>query len=243
MVILMATTKENQTFEVKGSELFSQDARDFLKKLREIDTTVPQRTQGRRSHHRERYCIVRYLDTLAKASRLTFPLRVVKCESPDFFLYFPDLAVGLEITEAGTEKSQQSATQLEKSPVGTVVEAEASLRLPGEALEGGGHVNDEPVRELSRLIVQRLQEKTATLNEPQFKAAACYDLLVYDNSGVLGVLAKLDDLAPIAKNSLLSWQAHSQARRKFSTISLLRDRRLLYDCTGEAVVLPVNFAS
>ncbi len=239
----MGTMKENEKFEVMGSELFSEHASDFLKELHEIDTTVPQRTQGRRSHHRERYCIVRYLDTLAKASRLAFPLRVVKCESPDFFLYFPDLVVGLEITEVGTEKSQKSATQLEKSPVGTVVEGEASLRLPGEALQGGGHVNDEPARELSRLIVQRLQEKTATLNEPHFKAAARYDLLVYDNSGVLGVLAKLDDLAPIAKKSLMSWQEHNQGKRKFSTISLLRDSRVLYDSTGEAVALPVNLAS
>ncbi|MBI4619077.1 MAG: hypothetical protein HY739_02760 [Desulfobacterales bacterium] len=238
----MGGSKEKQIFEVKGSELSSRDARDFLKKLHGIDTTVPQRTQGRRSHHRERYCIVGYLSALATSSRLTFPLRVVKWESPDFFLYFPYPKVGLEITEAGTERSQQADTQLEKSPLGTVIEGEASLRLPGEALRGRGYVGDEPVRKLSRLIIQRVEEKTATLNGIHFGAAGRYDLLVYDNSATLRLLAKLDDLAPIVKSSLMAWQAQSQAKQKFSTISVLRDSHLLYDCTGEASVLQVNIA-
>jgi hypothetical protein len=133
----MTGADEKPPFGEKGSEISSRDASELLKKLREIDTPVPGRTQGRRSHHRERYCIVRYLGALAPASRLVFPVRVVKWELPDFLLYFPDIAVGLEITEAGTEKSQEAATQLETSPFGTLLEDEASLRRAGEALQGG----------------------------------------------------------------------------------------------------------
>lgn len=239
----MSGAKETQFFEEKGSEILSRDTTELLRNLRQIDTTVPERTQGRRSHHRERYCIARYLGALATASRLTYPLRVVKWESPDFFLYFSNLTVGLEVTDAGTEKSQQAATQLERSRFGTVLEMEASLRQPGEPLQGPGYVNDEPKLELSRLILDRVKEKTTTLNEPHFKPADRYDLLVYDNTGLLGILAKLDDLAPVVKNCLMSWQAHSRTKRKFSTVSVLRDSGLLHDCTGEAVVLPVNLAS
>jgi hypothetical protein len=165
---------------------------------------------------------------------------VVKWESPDFLLHFPNRALGLEITEVGSEKAQKAATQLSKSDFGTVLEAEADLRLYGEALEGRGYVDDNPERELARLIVQRLEGKTATLNRPYFEAADCHDLLIYDNSGALGVLADLQDLVSIVRDMLIAWQARSKANRKFSTISVLRDSRLLYDCTGEACVLPVT---
>jgi hypothetical protein len=226
-------------FTVSGDEILFSDAEELERTLGELDSSVPGRTEGRRSHHRERYCITRYLSTLSNSSLLNFPLRVLKAESPDFFLFGPDSTVtGLEITEAGTERHQRTATELERRPPGTLLEGEGSLRQPGESLQGLPYVGDEPERELASLVLRAVMAKTNTLNRSHFAEADLHELLIYDNSH-LAVVAELEDLAPLLKNSLLEWRSQQQSERQFVRISVLRDAELLYDCTGQGNVLQV----
>ncbi|KIL05685.1 hypothetical protein QX25_06690 [Stutzerimonas stutzeri] len=71
-------------------------------KLAELDIDVPARSEGRRNHHAERYCIAHLLATLP-AERLSFPLTLVHSDKPDFVLTMSGTEVGIEHTEAVPE--------------------------------------------------------------------------------------------------------------------------------------------
>jgi hypothetical protein len=76
-----------------GDEIQFHDAADLERKWRGIDLSVPGRTEGRKSYHRERYCLALYLRTLAHHSLLPLPIRVVKGEAPDFLLVYTQSGV------------------------------------------------------------------------------------------------------------------------------------------------------
>jgi len=219
----------------KGSELSFASAGDLIRQLGEIDFFVPRRTEGRRSYHRERYCIVRYLAALARSSLLKFPLRAEKWDSPDFLLHLSDGTVtGIEITEAGTERAQRATSQLEKSLPGSFMEDE-EIRLPGEALRGRPYIGNEPELELKEIILVSIARKVEALNRGHYAKADRYDLLIYDNSHLVP-LAKLGALAPLLKPALTEWLRQNQTERAFGSISVLRDSELLYDCAGASTV-------
>jgi hypothetical protein len=229
-----------EVFTDPGSALSFTSAGDLIRQLSEIDSSVPRRTEERRSHHRERYCIVRYLTALARHGLLEFPLKVEKSESPDFLLHLPDGAVsGIEITEAGTERSQRAATQLEKSPPGSFLENEDSLRMPDEESQGRGDVGNEPEIELTDILLRAVMAKTGALNRGHYAEADRHELLIYDNSH-LAVLTGLGDLAPFLKPVLNEWLAQNQTQRAFSSISVLRDTELLYNCAGASTVFEIG---
>lgn len=224
-----------EVFIDKGSELSFASAGDLIRQLGEIDSSVPRRTEGRRSHHRERYCIARYLTALARSSLLKFPLRIEKSESPDFLLHFPDGTVtGIEITEAGTEGAQRAATELEKSPPGSHLEGE-EIRLPGEGFRGRPYVGDEPELELNEIILTSVAGKVEALNRGHYAKADRYELLIYDNSHLVA-LTDLGALAILLKPALTEWLGRNQTERAFGPISVLRDSELLYDCAGASAV-------
>jgi hypothetical protein len=220
----------------KGSELSFVSAGDLIRQLSEIDYSVPRRTEGRRSYHRERYCIVRYLTALARSSLLKFPLRIVKWESPDFLVHLPDGTVtGIEITEAGTERAQRAATQLEKSPPGSFMEGEEILP-PGEGFRGRPYIGNEPELELKGIILASVTAKVEALNRGHYAKTDRYELLIYDNSHLVP-LADLGALASVLKPALTEWLRQDQTEKAFSSISVLRDSKLLYDCAGASTVI------
>jgi hypothetical protein len=226
-----------EVFTDAGDELSFDSAGDLFRQLSEIDSSVPRRTEGRKQHHMERYCFVRYLTALARSSLLQFPSTAIKWESPDFLLHLPDGTVtGIEITEAGTEQVQRAWTQLERSPPGSFMEG-GEIRLRGEKLRGRGWVGNEPEQELTRLILVALTDKTEKLNR-HYAPADRYELLIYDNSGL--PMIELADLIPLLKPALTQWLSQNQTERAFASISLLRDSELLYDCAGANEVFAIG---
>jgi hypothetical protein len=228
----MASTEGKEAFFGRfGNEIQVHDAADLERKLKEINLSVPGRTEGRRSHHRERYCLALYLQTLARHSLLPLPIRVVKGESPDFLFETESSRIALEHTDIATEKSQRAASQLARLPIGTLLEDEDSFRGPNEPLKGHGYVGDQVAQELVPLLLHALDEKTVTLNKEHFRAAERYDLLLYDVSHLVPV-AELRRVARLTVGALGTWQAEHRKERQFTTISMLRDNALLYDCSG-----------
>ena len=228
-----------EPFITQGSELSFSDRENLLQFLDDVDVSFPGRTEGRRSHHRERYCMIHYLQTLAEESLLEFPLRIVRSESPDFFLNFTDCSVAVEIRDVGTERSQEAITLLERSPVGTFLEGEASLVRPGEALQHRGYKNNEGDTELTDLVLDALDDKAKTINDPHFQAADFYDLLLYDNSHLV-LVSDFKALRPILDASIGTWQSRYELPRRIRQISVLRDSELLYDCGGATKILTVR---
>lgn len=227
-----------EVFTDPGDELSFASAGALIHRLGQIDSPVPRRTEGRRAHHRERYCIVRYLTALAQSSRLTFPLTVKRWESPDVLLHHPDgTLTGIEITEAGTEHVQRAMTQLEKSPPGSFLEG-GEIRLPGEKLRGRGYAGNEPELELTRLILESVASKSEALNRGHYTLADRYELLIYDNSHL--PMIDLAVLVTFLKPALTEWFRQNPTGRAFSSISVLHHSELLYDCAGDSIVLTIE---
>jgi uncharacterized protein len=216
-----------------GNRLEAGSYDDLVARLAAVDRPVPGRTEGRRQNDRERYCIVAYLLHLAEADLLEYPLLVEKEQAPDFVVTFAGGRTrGIEVTEASTPEHQRAATQLERSPPGTLLEDE-ELRLPGEPLRGPGWIGDEPERQWSSLVLEAVRRKTTGYD---YGAHDELELLVYDLTGV-GVLVKLDDGAPFLRDAIRNWRREQGPQQVFSRISVLRDSALLFDATGRWRVL------
>ncbi len=228
-----------ELFMTKGAELSFGDREDLLHFLGDVNVSVPERTEGRRSHHRERYCMAYYLQTLADEFLLKFPIKIVRSQSPDFFLNFTDCSVAVEIRDVDTKRSQEAITLLERSPVGSFLEGEESLVRPGEALHHSGYTNNECEIELAGLILDALNDKAQKINGPHFQEADFYDLLLYDNSHLVSV-TDFRALRPILEASIGTWQSRYKLPRRIRQISLLRDSEFLYDCGGTNRILKVR---
>lgn len=83
------------------------DAADLIETLSRIDIRVPPQNSGRTAAHRERYMAARLLATLASTGALSFPLRLVHREKPDFALHGLTGALGIECVEAIHEEWAQ----------------------------------------------------------------------------------------------------------------------------------------
>jgi hypothetical protein len=183
--------------------------------------------------------MVHYLQTIANELLIEFPVKIARSESPDFFLHFKDFSVAVEIRDVGTERSQEATTLLEKSSAGSFLEGEAIFALPGEDLKHPGYVNNQSEAELASLILDAVDDKAKTINDPHFQKADFYDLLLYDNSHLV-LVADFKALQPILNASLRAWQSSYKLSRQIRQVSVLRDSELLYDCGGGTRILIVK---
>lgn len=75
------------------------DRRNRKRRLSKIDTTVPLRSEGRSSDHTEIYSIVWMLRS-APLKDLSYPIKVIHTDRPDFQLQSSNTVIGIEVTEA-----------------------------------------------------------------------------------------------------------------------------------------------
>lgn len=160
-----------EPFITQDSEQSFSDKEDLLKFLGGVSVSVPGRTEERKSHHRERYCIVHYLHALANETLIDFLVKIVRSESPDFFLYFKKCSVAVEIRDVGTERTQKATTLLEKSSGRMFLEGESTFVLPGGDLQHPGYVNYQSESELAGLTLDAVIDKAEIINAPHFQTA------------------------------------------------------------------------
>jgi uncharacterized protein len=225
-------------FGAYGDRLIAASGSEIRHLLAQVDTVVPPRTEGRRSVHTERYCIVHYLRTLESSGQLHYPLAITKGESPDFDVDMGYERFGLEVIQAGESDHQRAMTTLEKSPSGSVLE-ENSVRRPGESLGGRGFAGDEPERLWTQLMLTSIQKKTELL--PTYRSFPSYQLLLYDNTGLAALTAwTVNELPSRLSGAIDAWRDTAPTPpRFFSRFSVLRDRVLMYDIGGSSSILPV----
>ncbi len=241
---------KTQFFEQYGDKIEFQNDSDIHEKLLNIDCSVPKRTQGRTSNHREIHCIKIYLMQLSTNKLLRFPLRIEKEEAPDFFILSNGETTTLEVTEASTEDYQRAMTGLERNPDGTLLEAlpifdpginppkgeyKKALRTRGEKLIGEGWVGDSVGKVWINIILNAIDKKINSLNEPHFKTADRYELLIYDNSHV-AEMVNIKDALPLLKNAVFE-KLDPKSKRNFHSISVIHGNKLLYDITNKVLIL------
>ncbi|RIJ70455.1 hypothetical protein D1505_25380 [Escherichia coli] len=162
-------------------------------RLAELDIDVPPRSEGRRNHHAERYCIAHLLATLP-VEQLSFPLTLTHSDKPDFLLAMFRADVGIEHTEAVPENIARADFLREKEGLGPDVyftphvlpgeprKTAGELRREIEADESGpGGCGDSPEREWAAAMAHYVKEKMPKATADGFVRYPANWLIVYDN--------------------------------------------------------------
>lgn len=234
-------TMDGGFFGRLGDRLAAESGAELRRLLGRVDTVVPARVEGRRAIHRERFCVVHYLRTLERNGLLRFPCEITKEERPDFRIAMGSQHFGLEVTEAASETFQQATTELEKAPPGSLLEGTV-VRKPEEP-QGRGFIGDEPERLWTEQVMKAVRKKTGQLSS--YQELPDYHLLLYDNTEYVALTGwTVTELPARLAAAIQEWQnAVPTGQRQFSRFSVLRDRVLLYDVTGNGFLLPVPPAS
>ena len=184
-------------FEVSSSN-------DLICKLHSYDTSVPQRGQGRKTEHTERWVTCRFLRAIADTPLLSYPLRVESRDKPDLVLEIKTREpkqIGIEITEAVPQVYANLEANFVQSGDSTgihhVPENKFSVqRLPKKEfkklIEESRKINegkkyprpimgDAIVQNWKEAILGTVEKKVDGFNKPCFKCYRYNWLLIYDN--------------------------------------------------------------
>lgn len=141
--------------------------------LQTIDHQVPRRSAGRRSAHRERFCLVALLNALMTSDPHLFPAFVDRAESPDFLLTCANGdVVAIEHTDAGEQEYQRFLAEMEE------VDAPVSCPSPN----GAAWIGDQPERAFLAAIEAAIARKSAERIWTNAPREAKRWLLMYDQT-------------------------------------------------------------
>lgn len=177
-------------FELRAT---TQD--EILRKLAAIDINVAPRKDGRTSEQTEFYSICRALSTLKSTSHLSYPLKLLKSERPDFVIHFNGVpAIGVEVTEVVDEDFVKAETLPESSKDDSVLDRSLfrwgtpkrgldELReiASRTSLTGLGWEGRAAEIEFANAMADRIRSKTAKLREDSFTRFSQNWLLLYNN--------------------------------------------------------------
>lgn len=162
--------------------------------MREIDLSVPGRTEGRATHHTETWSICHLVSTLAAAGLLIFPVAVTHRDRPDFLINDDGISIGVEITEAISQQYAAYCALAERefpgallelahfrwdSPNRTVEEMRTLLRQTQPTSDGWA--GDQPEREWALFMRSAIDNKLGKLAHPDFSKFERNWLSIYDN--------------------------------------------------------------
>jgi hypothetical protein len=204
----------------KGSPEFRspRDVRNFWLQVRD----VPRRTEGRSHKQYERYYLGLYLLALADHGLLSYTLKVLEGDSPDFMLLWKSgETTGLEVTRATDEEIQAAMTRAEKEhPEGCAIMPFAP-----------GYAGDQLEAEWCVLARKAIEKKVAMLSG--YRPALRYDLLVSDDTR-MGAGDRRKVLA-----ILTPWARELKRQEpKLGKISIAASLDVLYDIGGESRIFP-----
>jgi hypothetical protein len=183
---------------------------------------------------------VRYIGTLAAGGLLRFPVVVSRnadtvVTASDFVVYQAGHEpLGVEHTTAGTEKSQQARTELDRSPEGTRLVGERALLRPGESPQ----TLEAPCSFTDWIAWMRAaaEAKLAMPTNSNALKLATYELLIDDNGHWHTLFGYSDGRLNELRDALQDLWLPSPA--PYSRVSILCSGALLLDVAGQAQVLP-----
>jgi hypothetical protein len=196
---------------------------------------VPRRTEGRRHHHEEEYCLGVYLLALGRNGLLDYPFAVKGGESPDFILTEKSGAVtGLEVTRATEPWLQREMTRADREYQRREIEAQTSGRDAEPvviALSESGWAGNQAEDQWCGLMRRAIERKITKLSK--FEPTMRHDLLISDDTPLptvdrRKVLAALNPWAGDLKSKTLM----------LGRISIVISLDVLFDVGGEPRILP-----
>jgi hypothetical protein len=175
---------------------------DLLLWLKQQDITVHTRSSTR---HCERWGALRLLATWANTDYLSYPLRLIHRNKPDFLLCYDEHKVGIEFTEATSQELAETYALAEQDGVeervlfmdqfkrGTPKRTASQRReIIRKQPHGPGWIDEECEKEWVKSMIDNLCKKTGAFNKPEFEKYDENWLLIYDNLPV--PLIKIEDV-------------------------------------------------
>jgi hypothetical protein len=172
----------------------ANDPDHLLAVLASTKIMVLPRTQGRDKFQTERWAICRLLATFAKSADLTFPLRLIQRDKPDFVVETPGGRIGIEVTEAVSEQFAHYMAIAEREFPTAILEpahfrwgapklSDKRIRefLSQARLTSSGWVGEEAEVEWAAAIDAILRRKIESLRKKDFEKYELNWLVIYDN--------------------------------------------------------------
>lgn len=139
----------------------------------------------------EIFCLYTYLYFLSNSNDFSFPLEILKNESPDFVL---NKTIGLEVVQLSTEKENHAMAIMRKEyPDYSLLEIDyytpdsqadirEGIRKPGEPLRGSGFGDFGMENAWLSCIYATLSNKTSLLNKKHFTKYHSNQLIICDET-------------------------------------------------------------
>ncbi len=197
-----------------GESLYFIDGTDFQQQLEQLDFTVPSRKDGRRSFHRERYCLLKYLVALASSDSLRWPVTVVKFERPDFlFIDNSGKLIGIEQADFGSRANQRQLSMLQAGKIPSIPPVLDTGPNSGQV---GAPKDEEPFARFALAVILR---KTRLIARSSYSPCDELRLLLYPNTGLENV-----SIPKVSGILLDKWQRHIShfgLQQPFSSIGII----------------------
>jgi len=210
-----------------GDSVTFADRDDLLEKLDALDQRVPGRKEGKTNHHRENFCMVRFLCFLAGEGLLDLPVTLSKAakgqDPPDFVLEWPKSSdrETFELTDGSTAEYQERLTRADK--IGDEIPLPVDSNTPTR----------QAVELWADILFASFLRKAQALIDGRFRID---HLLLYDLTG-LGYILPVERGAPLLRKKIEQWYRTREPEYRFRRISVLRNTVLLLDAIGEARLL------
>lgn len=199
-----------------------------VEKLWRAVRNLPRRAGGsslERSEREEWYAFGVYALALARHGLIAYPVKVEKGQRPDFMCTWAGGEnTGLEITRATTSGLRRPIVAGKRLSDGEKGAGVVSIDLFDD-----GWMDGEREEQWCRLLMDAVQKKVALL--PDYRFASRHDLLIYDDTPVIGVKRKgLDPLRERIRRINSPMLGH---------ISVIASVDLIYDVAGVCRILPM----
>ncbi len=238
-------TKTKPTLEILGKS----DLDNIFSYLRDFSY---RKCDNKDAH--ETLCILLYIISLYKLSRLKYPLTIEKHESPDFLVFYDSdtEAVGIEHSQATLGQYKIAEKEFRKRPDGSIMEPlfyspfrklsktdiDIGIRNPDEELKGAGSAGHNIEIEWIEVIRRSISNKIDLLNQEHFRTFPENELIIEDQSPTK--IAVEYDVAFDMLTNLKDELAKDSYQVRFDKIHILTCNTFIYDFFNENIAVDVS---
>ena len=212
--------------------------------LRDIDVSVPPRTEGRTTTDCETWVSCHFLAAISKTDLLGYPLCITSRDKPDLVLSSPSGRTGIEITEAVPENQAQVDAYLKRNDIEDFIYV--PLYPAGDENFSKQRIekiakNQDPSQRypfMGDQIERNWVEVMLSITSKKVKKSPGYEkydrnwLLIYDNWSPYADL----DAYPDATTNLSGQLFNCDWKNPFDRVFILRSRHVWDFSCGENVV-------
>lgn len=230
--------------EIMTELRFSQST-DLKEVVDHLNGFIFQKDDNSRIH--EFFCLYIFLAGCLKLDRLSFPIKIISRQSPDFIIVYEsqNKEIGLEHTRATLESFKIAESELEKYPTESLIElsyyspfvkipkkqSDIGIIASKDPLEGEGWVGDQVEYQWVEIMLDAIKRKVELLNGQHFEIKQENILFIEDDSPVDFVKHE-DDAIRILKQK---YKQNSFKNHIFSRVHIFSNCTLICDAFGECI--------